>query len=88
MKQLWMRAGINLAPTEKEAAIILAPGSSSEEVAETVKKIILDGRFDFSGESYIPQPCVEQYNDANSTHYEANDIDFELDIITRVYGAL
>jgi hypothetical protein len=83
-----MRAGINMAVTENEAAIILSSGSSSDEIAATVKKIILDGRFDFSGESYIPQPCVEQHNYAYDTHYDANDIDFELDICTRVYGAL
>ena len=88
MRQLWMRAGINLSLTEKEAATILESGASTEAIEQAVKKIILDGRFNFSGESYIPQPCIEQYNDAYGTRYEADDIDFEINIDTRVYGAL
>ena len=80
MKQLWMRAGINLSLTDEEAGAILAPGASADAIEQTVKKIILEGRFCFSGESYIPQPCVEQYNDAYGTAYKADDIDFDIDI--------
>lgn len=80
MRQLWMRAGINLNLSAEEADAILAPGASAETVEQTVKKIILEGRYSFSGESYIPQPCVEQYNDAYGTKYKADDIDFEVNI--------
>ena len=80
MRQLWMRAGINLNLSAEEADAILAPGASAEAIEQTVKKIILEGRFSFSGESYIPQPCVEQYNDAYGTKYKADDIDFEVNI--------
>ena len=80
MRQLWMRAGINLSLTEEEAGAILAPGASTDAIEQTVRKIILEGRYSFSGESYIPQPCVEQYNDAYGTNYKADDIDFDITI--------
>lgn len=82
MRQLWMRAGLNLSLTEEEANAILAPGASADAIDQTVKKIILEGRYSFSGESYIPQPCIEQYNDAYGTDYKADDIDFNITIDT------
>lgn len=80
MRQLWMRAGINLNLSAEEADAILAPGASAEAIEAVVKNIILEGRFSFSGESYIPQPCVEQFNDAYGTEYKADDIDFEVNL--------
>lgn len=80
MRQLWMRAGITLNLSAEEADVILAPGASTGVIEQTVKKIILDGRFCFDGDSYIPRPCVEQYNDSYGTSYKADDIDFEVNI--------
>lgn len=80
MRQLWMRAGINLNLSEEEADAILASGATADDIEAVVKKIIVEGRFCFSGESYIPQPCVEQFNDSYGTSYKADDIDFEVNL--------
>lgn len=80
MKQLWIRAGMMLGVTDEEAKIILSEDSDSADIAEVVTNIILEKRFAFNGDSYVPQCCVERFNEKYNTRYEADDIGFELDI--------
>lgn len=80
MKQLWMRAGVYLQLTDKEAEIVLSEDSDKDDIALTITNVIIEGRFGFNGESYVPFSCVDQYNDKYGTAHKSEDIEFELAI--------
>lgn len=80
MKQLWMRAGVYLQLTDEEAETVLSENSDAEEIALTITNVIIEGRFAFSDESYVPYSCVDQYNEKYGTNHKSDDIEFELAI--------
>ena len=60
---------------QPEAAIF---GPDEDLSAKTLQKIILDGRFTPDGDSYIPEPAAEQFNEDYGTKHPVRDIGFEM----------
>lgn len=72
---IWARLGATLFPTMEEVDILCSAINDAERHA-VLKRILSEGRFQFDGESYIPQNCVEDFNDENGTDYEPADYEF------------
>lgn len=49
-----------------------------EKAEELLRRIIAEGRFEPDGDTYIPAPTVEEYNQKYGTDYEVGDTDFNL----------
>lgn len=68
---IFCRLGIYIHPTDEELDKIFKGDT------EVLKQVIKDNRFTIDGDTYIPSPMVETYNEGNGTHYEVDDIGFE-----------
>lgn len=78
MKELWLRLGVTIKITDAEAHDILAANYSIANAVLT--KIISDGREYVNGDAYIPETCVEYFNEKYDTKYEICNRNFEVDI--------
>ena len=76
MKDLWMRVGMTLEITEEEEKIIFS--GNSTEGREVIKKVFAEGRFKLDGETYSPGSAVEDFNEQYGTHYEEEDIGWDI----------
>ena len=75
-RRLWMRLGVSLRITVAEEAIIF--GEDGAKAEELLRHIIAEGRFMPDGDTYIPAPTVEGYNQEYGTDYEVGDTEFDL----------
>lgn len=75
-RRLWMRLGVSLRITVAEEAIIF--GEDRAKAEELLRRIIAEGRVVPDGDTYIPAPTVEEYNEEYGTDYEVGDTDFNL----------
>lgn len=75
-RRLWMRLGVSLRITEAEEAVIF--GDDGAKAGELLRRIVAEGRFEPDGDTYIPAPTVEEYNQEYGTDYEVGDTDFNL----------
>ena len=75
-RKLWARLGVSLRITAEEEAVIFGADETLSE--ETIRKIILDGRFTPDGDSYVPEPAAEQFNEDYGTNHPVRDIGFEM----------
>lgn len=71
--KVWLRAGVSLYLTPEEEAKLLLGGDGA-----TLIKALTEGRFQFDGDSYIPEPTVADINRARGTDYPNDDVDFDL----------
>lgn len=75
-RSLWLRLGVTVSITADEEADIF--GEDAEKAAKTLQKLIAAGRFKPTGDCYIPDPIVEQFNKDYGTDYAVQDINFEM----------
>lgn len=75
-RKLWARLGVSLRITAEEEAVIFGADETLSE--ETLRKIILDGRFTPDGDSYVPETAAEQFNEDYGTNHPVRDIGFEM----------
>lgn len=75
-RKLWARLGVSLRITAEEEAVIFGADETLSE--ETIRKIILDGRFTPDGDSYVPETAAEQFNEDYGTNHPVRDIGFEM----------
>lgn len=75
-RKLWARLGVSLRITAEEEAVIFGADETLSE--ETLRKIILDGRFTPDGDSYVPEPAAKQFNEDYGTNHPVRDIGFEM----------
>lgn len=75
MKKLWMRAGITLTLTDEEVEAILG-GNDRSAGEKAIEAALRDGRFSFDGESYIPQPTVEDFVREHGLAYATQEPEF------------
>lgn len=73
MKKIWLRVGVTISMTDEEADIIVGCGDNSRE---TLLKILNEGRFLWDGDAYIPEVCVQEFNEEYGTEYEEGEPDF------------
>lgn len=45
---------------------------------DTLAQLLARGKFDISGETYIPATVIEEYNKEHLTDFEEKDMDFHL----------
>ena len=69
--EVFVRLGIYINPTDGELDKIFKGDT------ETLKKVIKEKRFSIGGDTYIPSPAIESYNEENGTDYTIDDIGFE-----------
>lgn len=74
-RYIWMRLGITLSGTEEEIESLFNDDDRSYEV---LTKILQERRFEITGDSYIPEPSVEGYNDEYGTEHKVMEYGFEL----------
>lgn len=75
-RSLWLRLGVTVSITANEEADIF--GEDAEKAAKMLQKLIAAGRFTPSGDCYVPDPIVEQFNKDYGTDYIVQDINFEM----------
>jgi len=73
-KILWLRLGSSLEITDEEETAIF--GDDERVSAETLKRIIAEGRFKPSGDSYVPAEVVDAFNMRYGSNHNVTDIDF------------
>lgn len=76
MKKLWIRLGATMSITEEEEAAIFC--GDDEDAENAMTKILKDGRFEFDGESYIPDIAIMDFNERYGTDYCAEEISVEI----------
>lgn len=76
--KIWMRAGLNLLATPDEANVILSDTDDSPDGLKAILSILDDGRFEFSGGSYVPESVVSKYNREHGTGFSDGDVDYAL----------
>lgn len=70
LKKVWARAGVIFGLTSEEADIVLACNGSSDDIAQIMRKVVKEGRFELNGDSYIPADCISQFNAEYGTDYD------------------
>lgn len=72
---VWMRLGASLLGSKEEIGKVLQGDET------TLIQLLQERKFNIDGESYIPQSCIESYNNENGTDFEEGDVNFySLDI--------
>lgn len=72
---VWMRLGASLLGSKEEIGKVLQGDEA------TLIRLLQERKFNIDGESYIPQTCIESYNNENGTDFEEGDVNFySLDI--------
>lgn len=75
-RNLWIRLGAMLRITVEEEAAIFC-GDPAQAYA-TLKRSLSEGRYDFDGESYIPEVSIEDFNRKYRTNYCTEEIGVDL----------
>ena len=71
MKKIWIRLGGIIEITNTEEQMIF--GDKGEQMEDTLRAVIADGRFCPDGETYIPSESVREFNrNYGTTHDEEN----------------
>lgn len=69
-RSIWVRVGGNVSGTKEEIEKLLNEGTG-------LKELIAKGNFEVCGDSYIPGPSVEDYNEAYGTDHEVDEYDVQ-----------
>lgn len=73
---LWIRLGATLRITVEEEAAIFC--SDPAQACAALKRSLSEGRYDFDGESYIPEASIEDFNREYHTSYCTEEIGVNL----------
>ena len=71
---VWLRLGVTVQGCREEIEEIL------EGDTETLRKLLVAGRYEIGGETYIPGTSIEEYNAKHQTNFDAKDIDFHISV--------
>ncbi len=74
-RNLWIRLGATLRITDEEAAIFCGDPA---QASAALKRSLSEGRYDFDGESYIPEASIEDFNSEYHTSYCTEEIGVDL----------
>ena len=69
--KLWCRIGATLYIDDIEADILF--GKDRDKAKQLLKQLIYDSKFRLDGESYVPEPCVQEFNEKYGKDYEVGD---------------
>lgn len=71
MKNLWMRFGVNMKLTDEECEDILGDDFDAGRMAQILREVVAEGRFELEGESYVPEIAIFQFNECYGTEYRS-----------------
>lgn len=74
-RSLWMRIGCTVRGTKEQMDTMLK-GNDCRLVEYTLKDMLDSGQIDIDGSCYVPEKCVEDYNEEYDDDVEVGDIDF------------
>ena len=74
-RSLWMRIGCTVRGTKEQMDTILK-GEDYRLSEYTLKDMLNNGQVDIDGSCYVPEKCVEDYNEEYDDDVEVGDIDF------------
>ena len=69
-REIWIRLGCRLKGSADEIDAIV--NGDHKKLVEVIQK----GTFSIEGDSYIPESCIEDYNDDYGMHHEIKDVEF------------
>lgn len=69
---IWMRLGAMVTGKREEIEKIL------EGDADTLVRLLAQGKFEINGETHIPATVIEEYNKEHQTGFKEKDMDFHL----------
>ena len=74
-RSVWMRIGCDVRGTKEQMDVIMK-GEDCRLAEYTLKDMLNNGQIDIDGSCYIPESCVEDYNEEYDDNVEVGDIDF------------
>ena len=74
-RSVWMRIGCTVSGTKEQMDVIMK-GEDCRLAEYTLKDMLNNGQIDIDGSCYIPESCVEDYNEEYDDNVEVGDIDF------------
>ena len=74
-RSVWMRIGCDVRGTKEQMDAIMK-GEDYRLAEYTLKDMLNNGQIDIDGSCYIPESCVEDYNEEYDDNVEVGDIDF------------
>lgn len=74
-RSVWMRIGCTVRGTKEQMDVIMK-GEDCRLAEYTLKDMLNNGQIDIDGSCYIPESCVEDYNEEYDDDVEVGDIDF------------
>ena len=74
-RSVWMRIGCDVRGTKEQMDVIMK-GEDYRLAEYTLKDMLNNGQIDIDGSCYIPESCVEDYNEEYDDNVEVGDIDF------------
>ena len=74
-RKVWLRMGITLCGDEQDIEQVVSGKDGSED---TLMRLMKESSFVIDGDTYIPEPCIEQYNKDYGTTHEVGDVGFNL----------
>ena len=74
-RSVWMRIGCTVRGTKEQMDTMLR-GEDYRLAEYTLKDMLNNGQIDIDGSCYIPEKCVEDYNEEYGDNVEVGDIDF------------
>ena len=72
-RKVWLRLGITLKGTEQDIEQVVSGAEGSED---KLIGLLKEGSFVIDGDTYIPEPCIEQYNETYDTKHEVGDVGY------------
>ena len=73
-RSLWMRIDCTVRGTKKQMDTIMK-GVDSRPAEYTIKDMLNNGQVEIDGGTYIPEDCVQSYNEQYGENYPYQDID-------------
>lgn len=74
-RSLWMRIGCTVCGTKEQMDTMLR-GEDYRLAEYTLKDMLNNGQIDIDGSCYVPEKCIEDYNEEYDDDVEVGDIDF------------
>ena len=71
-RQIWMRLGAIVSGSKEEIEKVL------DGDVETLKMLLEKGNVEFSGETYIPEDCIDEYCEEYGADVECGEVEFNL----------
>lgn len=74
-RSVWLRIGVTVSGTTEEIEALFNEDAKANEV---LRKLLVNKQYEFDGDAYIPEYCVESYNEEYHTDHGLGDYEFNL----------